>query len=297
MDLPEFCFNPEHLGEDVKALFANSTAATVIAPFITKAGLLPLIETLSPGGRIDVVTRWDPLEILAGVSDPMIIDNVTATGGTLRLLPRLHAKVYLTDKQALIGSANPTGPGLGFTNPANIEIVVPTDVDNPALVRLIQVVDAVASIADRDYAVQLVNYAESLPKSAVAAVPDVASGAAYWIPATMVPARVLELYLGGIERDDYRADLETICAPPELTADAFRAYVGLLLQQGLIGRIFRECDGMLQWHGVEHMRQLLTNAGIEISDEPMVLWNRLLNWFKYYLGATDSPAGGYNAKR
>lgn len=297
MDSSDFCFNPEHLGEDVQTLFANSTAATIIAPFITKAGFLPLVDALAPGGRIDVVTRWDPLEIVAGVSDPMIIDNVIATGGTLRLLPRLHAKVYLTDTKALVGSANPTGPGLGFTNPANIEIVVPTEVNNPALVRLIEVVEAVASIADRDYAVQLVNYAESLPKSAAGAAPDIASGAAYWIPTTMVPSRVLELYLGGMERYDYRADLDVICAPPELTADAFRAYVGLILQQGLIGRIFRECEGMLQWHGVEHMRRLLINAGIEISDEPMMLWNRLLNWFKYYLGATDSPAGGYIAKR
>lgn len=292
----DFSYDPEQLGNDVKTLLDGAEHALIVAPFVTKVGLLPLIDVVTPGGRIDVVTRWEPLEIKAGVSDPMIIDDVTATGGVVRLVPRLHAKLYLAGKQALVGSANPTGPGLGFTRPANVEVLVVADANGRALRRLLQLIDAVASTTDRDYAMQCVAYADALPESAATVPQNHTAGSAHWIPRTMVPARVFELYFGGVDRDDYRADLDAIGAPPGLSADAFRTNVGLILQQGLVGRIYRECEGMLQWPGVEHMRRLLLNASVEISEDPMTLWNRLLNWFKYYLGATDSSGGGYVQK-
>lgn len=292
----EFCYDPEHLGVDVKALFDGADAAMVVAPFVTKAGLLPLIEALAPGGQIDVVTRWDPREIHAGASDPMIIDDVEATGGIVRLMPRLHAKVYRAGNQALVGSANPTGPGLGFTTPSNIELVVATACDAPALTELFKRIDAVASRADREYAVQLVRYAATLPETAIVPVLDQASGTAYWIPQTTVPRQVVECYLGTADRNDYRADLEGIGAPPGLSDEAFRAHVGLVLQQGLIGKIYRECEGLQQWPGIEHMRQLLAEARIETDEDPLKIWTRILNWFKFFLHATEAYNDGYTRK-
>jgi len=293
----EFSYDPEHLGNDVQALFADAEYALVVAPFITKAGLCPLIDVLAPGGKIDVVTRWDPLEIRAGASDPMIIDDVEATGGTVRLLPRLHAKVYLAGNRALVGSANATGPGLGFSTAPNIETLIAANADNNALNRLFEVVDALAARAERHYALQLVSYAATLPALVTASLPDNPAAAARWIPQTTVAKRVLECYEGIAEREDYRADLSALDVPSGLSPEAFRTHVGLVLQQGLIGRIYRECEGLQQWSGIKLMLELLHDAGIDTAEDPLMIWNRLMNWFKFYLQAIDSFNGGYTIKR
>lgn len=293
----EFTNNPRQLGEDVKTLFKSASSVIVIAPFITKAGLLPLIGVLEPGCRLDVVTRWEPLEIRAGVSDPMIIDDVEATGGEVRLLPRLHAKVYLAGETALVGSANPTGPGLGFTTPANIETLVVAAANDDALVRLFAIIEATSSRADLALAKRLVDYAATLPEVRQLASADDLGGAADWIPRTTVPSRVVECYQGSIDRDDYHADLVAINAPPGLPVEAFRTYVGLALQQGLIGKIYRECENLQQWHGVERMRKLLVAANVVADEDPLLTWRRLLNWFQYYLGTTDGFAGGFTTGR
>lgn len=57
----EFSHDPQRLGEDVKALFYGATSAMVVAPFITKPGLLPLIAALAPGG----VSTSSPVGILS----------------------------------------------------------------------------------------------------------------------------------------------------------------------------------------------------------------------------------------
>jgi hypothetical protein len=293
----EFSYDPEHLGEDIKALFAGAAYAVVVAPFITKTGLIPLIRALAPGGCLDVVTRWEPIEVRRGLSDPMIIDDVQATGGTVRLLPRLHAKVYLVGNQALVGSANATGPGLGFTTPPNIETVVAATADDKALTRLFAKIDTIASRAERDYAIELVEYAATLPEADAIPPPDHTAGEALWIPQTMVPQRVMECYFGTVDRDDYQADLRSIGAPKGLSTGAFRTHVGLVLRQGLIGKIYRECEGLQQWPGIERMRNLLGDAGVEPDETPAMVWSRILNWFKFYLETTDSLNGGYSRKR
>jgi hypothetical protein len=295
----DFSFDPERLGEDVKTLFAGAEKAVVVAPFITKGGLLPLVAALAPGGRIDVVTRWEPREIRAGVSDPMIIDVVEACGGTVRLLPRLHAKVYCVGEQALVGSANPTGPGLGFTTPANVEALVVAAKDEPALSRLFATIDGLASLADRDYAIQLVEYASTLPESLTTSLLDHTAGAPHWVPRAMVPSQVQKCYLGIVpERDDYRADLDAINAPPGLSSGSFHTHTGLVLRQGIIGKIYQECEGLQQFPGVELMLRILVDAGVATNDEnPTIIWRRILNWFQFYLQASDSLNGGYSAKR
>jgi hypothetical protein len=290
----EFFGDPQRTGDDVKALFAQAESALVIAPFITKTGLLPLIEVMAPGARLDVVTRWDPREIRAGVSDPMIIDAVEATGGIIRLLPRLHAKVYLAGDVALVGSSNATGPGLGFSTSVNVEILVDVPATTGSVRRLRDAVEAVASRANRELALQLVEYASTLPMPAEAAG---GSGADDWLPRTMVPSRVLDCYLGNADREDYQADLKAIYPPPGLSAQAFKTHVGLVLQQGLIGRIYQECKELQQWQGIQHMRKLLDGAGIETDEDPPLVWQRLCNWFEYYLGAVSGFNGSFIPKR
>jgi hypothetical protein len=289
-----FSFDPEHLGEDVKTLFTGAESVTVVAPFITKPGLLPLIDVIAPTGAIDIVTRWDPYEIRAGASDPMVIEAIEATGGSVRLLPQLHAKVYAAGELALVGSANATGPGLGFAATPNVETLVPISRDDPALLRLFETIDALAARVDLEYAMKLVQYAAALPApppseaSIYLAIPS-----ARWIPQTMVPKRVLECYEGLAERDDYRADLTAIAAPPGLSPEEFRGYVGLVLLRGLIGRVCRNCEGLQQWEGIERMLDLLKEAQVPVTEEPLRVWNRLRNWFTFYLDATVSLNGGY----
>ncbi len=288
----EFAFDPRDLGSDVQRLFDGKPHALVVAPFMTKSGLLPLIEAIGDSARLDVVTRWEPLEVKAGVSDPLIIDDVEATGGTVRLLPRLHAKVYCAGECALVGSANPTGPGMGFTSQPNVELLVGVHSHHPALSKLFDLIDDFSTPVDRNFAQQVCDFAAALP-DAVTPLPESPGPSLTWLPQTRVPSHVISCYLGTDRRDDYQADIDSLALPSGLNAETFHQHVAIALQQGLTGRILRECDGLQQWDGVERMRALISAAGIVRNESPPQTWETLRNWFKYFLNVSEGLNGGF----
>ena len=57
-------------GDLVAELFASAEREVIIvAPFIRSAALARLLEAVPEGVRTKIVTRWRPLDILAGASD------------------------------------------------------------------------------------------------------------------------------------------------------------------------------------------------------------------------------------
>lgn len=90
----------------------------ICSPFITKNGINPLIKIFKKKDKIDltVISRFDELEWLSGVTDPDVFTTLFKLpkkwAVKIILVDGLHAKaIVLGKKAAIIGSANVTGGG------------------------------------------------------------------------------------------------------------------------------------------------------------------------------------------
>jgi len=102
----------ELVGSASERLFISS-------PYITAFGC-DLVgdscsETLEDGGEVAVLTDLSPMPICQGATDPAALRTLANRGHSLviRHLPRLHAKVYISDERAaIVTSGNLTAGGL-----------------------------------------------------------------------------------------------------------------------------------------------------------------------------------------
>lgn len=102
---------------------ADSTLV-VVAPFIKAPQLDGLLASVPEGVRVQVTTRWRPEEIANGVSDLEALEVCRRHGAELRLVDRLHAKLFVVDdRDAMLGSANVTARGLGVSTGHNLEVL------------------------------------------------------------------------------------------------------------------------------------------------------------------------------
>ncbi len=100
------------------------------APFVKRSVVETIVSKLDTAmTSFALITRWRPDEIQAGVSDVDVYEAVTGLGGSVYLLDNLHAKYYRFGQRCLLGSANLTKAGLGFTASSNLEILVETEFD------------------------------------------------------------------------------------------------------------------------------------------------------------------------
>ena len=90
--------------------------------FPAHAGTVWLLRKLAFQPQWECFTRWTPLDIQVGASDIACRTLIKNRGGSFRLHNQLHAKYYRVDDYVLIGSANLTQSGLGFSNSPNLEI-------------------------------------------------------------------------------------------------------------------------------------------------------------------------------
>lgn len=286
-------FDPQRAGRSVLRLLDGATSATLIAPFITVSGLLPLLDVVDLSADIVVYTRWIPSEIAAGVSDPAIFQLIDGRGGKVFLEPRLHAKAYLAGASALIGSANLTGKALGFGNEANLEILQRVDLPSRSISALITTLTKTAAPATSDTANRLIVAAQSAPPVLQAAVPRRDP----WLPRHSVPHHVCAAYLDSavpVATELLTEDLAAIAAPPGLSHTQFVDHVAGLLLQGLPGRIVSECRGVPTYVGVQRLVELTAEAGVNLPSDPQeryTAWVKLVEWFAHFLGATKTDGG------
>src|SRR5579862_8242725 len=100
----------------------------LVAPFIKYTVLARLVDLTKPSVSVQIVTRWLPQDIKAGVTDIEVWDIVKVRRRTrLRLRQDLHAKYYRADDRCLIGSANLTLAALGLSAAPNLELLIDTD--------------------------------------------------------------------------------------------------------------------------------------------------------------------------
>lgn len=106
-----------------------------------------LLDSAPHGVNKTVYVRWRMQDLLCRATDPEIFDVAKNHQARLLYHPGLHAKAYITDSDALVGSANATGPGLGMTSRSNLELLVPADASSPWIDGLLSILENEARVA------------------------------------------------------------------------------------------------------------------------------------------------------
>lgn len=224
----------------------------LVAPFIKAHALVRVLEEVAPTVSTTVVTRWHLMELIAGVSDLEIWPTLRERDDQLVLQPRLHAKIALSDSEAIAGSANITGAALGWTSPANEEVVLPAlDEYLRALESMVRRLAGTGVVVDDNIYSEfgaLVDEAGGIGQSEPAPPPNVMSAIpTLWSPTTRDPADLEALYSGNHHRLTASAaqaatsDLIALEVPPLLTSELFHTHISMqLLQHPLVAELERE---------------------------------------------------------
>lgn len=276
--------NEDTQGHRIRVLFESAAdGVAVIAPFIKVDALRSLLKVVPPTAPLRCVTRWLPQEVAAGVSDPEIFDLLEARGHfSLSLVDRLHAKIYIASDRCLAGSPNVTLAGFGEGNHAeNIEVLVETTVDNPAVVATLAAISEVERPATRAMAQAARRFADCLATSTTAA----RDRDAPWFPKSRRPERAYRMYFHppneylGVADRVLLADLAHANLQPGRTENEFRAAIRRLLAAIPIAAPIVEATGDVTVTRADAQGYLETLAG-EFS--PRDLWMAFVNWMAYF---------------
>lgn len=261
------------------------------APFIKVGVLNNLLRVVPIHVEIEVVTRWLPAEVAVGVSDLEIFELLGARrGATLKLLDRLHAKIYLSDGNALVGSANLTGPALGWSSKANLELLVELDRADAALQAcLSQLNEArIATVAERDRVRELASLLK-VPRLDLVADVELATAPGLWLPKLAAPQRLFQAYtprtrdrLSESVLEAALADLDALAIPSGLTDVAFKSTVAAAFRgMPAINRILRAAaEDLKDAAGIE----LISDMAIDDGVPPETRWLIVREWLTYFLG-------------
>lgn len=100
---------------------SRASKSIVILSAFTKLTALKWIISRAGTHNISIVTRWLPGDLTSGASDIECYEFCRDNGLKIGLSLGLHGKVYCTDGQILVGSANMTSRGLALSDQHNEE--------------------------------------------------------------------------------------------------------------------------------------------------------------------------------
>lgn len=207
-------------------LAAAQHQVVLVAPFIKRPILEMCVEAVHPLVPIRVYTRWDPAEVAAGVSDPEII-AIPRLEEAVRLVPTLHAKAYIADELALVGSANLTQRALGFgSSNANVELLIQTRTDVPEVTALLHNVETTARVANANFAAAVRERAFVLSDRDAT---NHLAGPTRFYPTARDPGRLIPLYRHAQPEypadNDPEADLMRLAIPVGLSDEDVREFI------------------------------------------------------------------------
>lgn len=269
--------------------------AVLIAPFIKHGALRRILEEIPACvGSVDVVTRWRPEEVAAGVSDLEVLDLVAARAGArLFLHAHLHAKVFLLDGQALVGSANLTDTALGWREPANIEYVVQTTDQAEAVRAFTEMLIAIGQPEDRNIQSAVRKAADALLAQGLVSPPQAVGdyqkfGAEFWLPTCPRPDLLYRVYGGSIGRRLLEEplsmaidDLAFLAPLRGLNEVDFIQFVAAMLLQV---RCIAELDALAN-KGVNDVDAASFISGRMREGhnlDPAALWSVLKDWLQHF---------------
>ena len=238
----------ERLGDKASRLIQEAKREVVIvAPYIKTDALTRLLLAL--GDDVDeliCITRWLPEDIAAGVCDLEIMDIICGSySGSLLVQPHLHAKYYRADSQCLVGSANLTRRGMGWTTPANVELLVEIPYDFPGVKEWEENLRVASINATPELRSKIELEASKLrAKRQFARIPEVGGDQETtktvkdWVPRCSMPDYLWVVYSGtesaGLLQSTLDAaiqDLEALELPRGLSEPLFQAYITSVMKQ------------------------------------------------------------------
>lgn len=271
-------------GVRIRVLLGSAVnRVAVIAPFIKVNALRSLLDAIRKDVHVRCVTRWLPRDVAAGVSDPDILDALEERGNfSLSLVDRLHAKLYLSDDRCLVGSSNVTFAGMGErSEDSNIEVLVETAADDPAIVATLHEIMQAERPATRSIARTARRLADSLPAEAKASA-DVDA----WFPRSRRPEYAFHFHSqppSGYVRasdNDLLADLARSNVHPGLSEEDFRSAIRSLLAAIPIAEIILSSKEDMTFTRADAQSYLERIAGEEFSVSD--LWSAFVNWMAHF---------------
>jgi hypothetical protein len=260
------------------------------APFIKMTVLKALLDCVGDGVSVRIVTRWIPEEIAAGVSDLAVFDLVqTRENCSLQLLDNLHAKLYLADDDALVGSANLTGRALGWSSSPNVEILTRVSVSDSSVARcLVALENSRPAMKEEMERIRELVDAMKSPKLPEAAEADCAITRP-WLPTLGAPSRLFEAYLpqtrGRLMQpivDAADVDLKALDIQTGLNQDDFLEAVKVGLRTMVATKRILDAarSDLSDAAGAELVKELSPSDDIS----PQVQWAIVREWITYFLG-------------
>ena len=216
----------------------------IVAPFIRSAALERLLAAVPKGVETTVVTRWRPLDILAGASDLGVFEVAKTRNVRLLLRHDLHAKLFVADERCLVGSANVTATALGWREPTNLELLATVNRQTPEIRDFETTLFATvipATVAERDQMIALVDRLRNRlgPQAELlAATEDVPSLIPpTWVPRVSNPEDLYAVYCGELDaasrntRPTMLEELALLGMAPGMLEGEFRNQVALAIAQ------------------------------------------------------------------
>ncbi len=117
---------------------------SIISPYITIRPVKAVASIVTSQTEIDIVTDFSYDNFMSGASSLgafVFLSNRPHT--KIFTVDRLHAKAYICGDKALIGSANFTDRGLGFSQQANVEVLALVGRDDDSVKELLKQIDEI----------------------------------------------------------------------------------------------------------------------------------------------------------
>jgi hypothetical protein len=274
----------------VEHLSAATQEVLMCAPFIKAGVLTRLLQVIPLSVPVRVVTRWLPAEIAAGVSDLEVFDVVAARdGGRLDLLDHLHAKIYVADGVALVGSANLTGAALGWSDKPNLELLTALKTTDGAIRQCLEQLASArpATIEERE---RTHNLAAKLYVPELNLVSDAATTvpAVLWLPRLAAPERLFQGYMPQTRErlttsvlDAALSDLEALGIPAGLPEPTFRRAISDAFERmPAVQRLLAAAaDDLPDTDGADIIRQMPVARDLDAEQQ----WLIVREWMTSFL--------------
>ncbi|MCY4213945.1 MAG: phospholipase D family protein [Gammaproteobacteria bacterium] len=241
--------------EVIELLRSAQRNALIVAPFIRSEALTKLLDAIPPEVETTVVTRWRPLDLLAGASDLQVFDVAVRKSAQLLLRNDLHAKLFAADNDCLVGSANVTNLALGWRQPANLELLISvprTQSGIPEFERTLLAGCVLATDGQREALKAVVEDLKSRAQQNASLADRLGEPPSIlpwnWVPRTRTPEDLYAVYSGETEfgrelLDAMQADLRAISPPASLDLAQFNNWLATMISQTpLIAWIVSEID-------------------------------------------------------
>ena len=196
----------------------------IVSAFVRSETLALLLDGLNPDVNVEIYARWRISDIVAGASDVAVLDVVEQKNADFRVHDALHAKMYIADETALVGSANATDTGLGRSgwNRSNLEILLKCSANLPEIQSILNTL--------REKSVPPCRFDEKFIQRMQHAAPIVLSNMDdqdKWIPASL-PEEVLRI-----------SQIEEFTVNDDALQDCYALGIGVGISEERLGEIAR----------------------------------------------------------